>query len=417
MEKETRVLFIDAFSTLHVGNGALLDNSHKISREVFETSDISIVTSDPATNFARYKNVIEDVFSNYPPTTHQKLIWTLLYFLNCSLLLIYAKLGLPKSLWLLGSRFRRIAIAIDAADCIVSISGESINDHFAPQMYMRLYLFWICIFLEKKFFIFPQSIGPVFRSLSKKLLRRALANAEVVFARDHESFELSKDILSQLPVKVVYCPDVAITQDSPSSSSLRCFSQSKKVIGLTLSFAPKEICSGTGYVSQIIKSISATFDPSIYSLLLMPSNYQRNGISPDYKICLDARNEFREHGFDADILDNTAIHPDEFQEIQKSLYIFISSRMHVGILATSAGTPTIMLNTQHKIRGYMRNIGMERFVVEFDTISTDLPKLARECIDSNVNIRVELLEINKKLRESVLSTIKLYCKPNTPCTP
>lgn len=398
-----KVVFIDAFSAIHVGNGALLDNSYKIALEKFKANDVVIITSDPETNRGRYKNIVEDVFSDYPNNYCMKLIWAFLFFVNCTFFYMYKKLGVPKWAWLLGARFRKIALAIEKSDIVVSISGESINDHFAPQMYMRCYLFYLCIRLGKDFYVFPQSIGPIFRNTSKKALRLFLSGSKVIFSRDIESFKLSQEIWEGKPVNVVYCPDVAVTQESIKDESLAIFNRGKKVVGITLSDVPDELAGGAGYSEKVVSTICNVLDPDKYCILIMPSNYKRDGISCDYKICEQAYQEFLLQGFEVDILQNMVIHPDKYQGIQRSLYLFISSRMHVGILATSAAIPTIMLNTQHKIRGYMKNIGMEDFVIEYGDIESQLPVLIRRCIEQEQHAIIcsQLFLKNQQMRYMV----------------
>ena len=402
-----KIVFIDAFSTIHVGNGALLDNSFKIASQRFKTNDITIVTSDPETNKGRYENIIEDVFSNYPTNNFSKLIWAILFFSNFSLFFIYQKLGIPQRLWILGTRYRKIASAIAESDIVISISGESINDHFAPQMYMRCYLFYLSIKLGKDFYVFPQSIGPIFRSTSKKALRFFLSGAKTIFCRDMESFKLSQDIWKSEPVDVVYCPDVAVTQDSAKDESLAIFNSGKKVVGITLSDVPDEIAGSAGYYEKMVKTICQSLNSDEHCILMMPSNYKRIGTSRDYEICTRAYQELLAQNFEVEILQNKAIHPDHYQGIQKSLSLFISSRMHVGILATSAAVPTIMLNTQHKIRGYMKNISMEDFVIEYDEIESRLPALVARCIEptQHSEIREQLYSKNQEMRRMVMKIV------------
>ena len=406
MSINKKIIFIDAFSTIHVGNGALLDNSYHLASSVFDTKNISIVTSDPKTNRCRYPNIIEDVFSNYPTNRIAKLIWTILFFINCTLFYLYKKLKFPQKLWFLGNRFKTIATSISESDIVISISGESINDHFAPQMFMRIYLFYICTKLGKALYIFPQSIGPIFRTSSRIMLKHALSNAKVIFARDNESFSLASSIWEDRPVRVIYCPDVAVMQESAPDNSLRIFHSGRKVVGITLSDVPNEITGSAGYVEKMIEGIITTLTPNEHAILMMPSNYQTNGVSRDYRICESAKIAFEAKGFQVELLKDQAIHPEQYQGIQKCLYLFISSRMHVGILGTSAAVPTIMLNTQHKIRGYMKNIGMESYVMEYADIELQLPKLIKKCMSNNSDIRQLLKAKNSELRYMVFETIR-----------
>ena len=397
-------VFIDAFSTLHVGNGALLDNSYKLTKEYLNVQNVHVVTADTETNKHRYDSVIEDVFATYPKTKIKKYIWSLWYLANCALCWIFISLKIPYKYWVVSKKFKSIFSVIQKSEFVISISGETLNDFFAPQMYMRCIMFYLCIKLGKRFCIFPQSIGPVFRKASVKMLRFCLGDAEVIFARDNISFDLSKKIWNGCSVNVAYCPDVAVTQESIASTNNEYIDIGKKTVGVTLSNPPEEISGGKNYVDTMISAISKNLDKNIHSILLMPSNFKKNGSSDDYKICEYALEKFKENGFSAKILPNEIIHPDIYQGIQKSLFLFISSRMHVGILATSAGTPTIMLNTQHKIRGYMENIEMGDYVVKYQSLEADLSRLISQRCAENLIIREQLAVQNNRMRGRLSET-------------
>lgn len=392
-------VFIDAFSTIHVGNGALLDNSYKLAKDHLNVKNIHVVSADTDTNKNRYESVISDIFSSYPKTKQKKLLWSMWYITNCVLSWIFISLKIPVKYWIASSRFKQIFKVIQKSEFVISISGETLNDYFAPQMYMRCLMFYLCIKLGKRFCVFPQSIGPIFRDTSVKMLRLFLGKAEVIFARDQISLDLANKIWKGCSVKVAYSPDVAVTQESSQPDIEQCTDAGKKIIGITLSNPPAEIAGGTDYVNKMIAAISAALDKNQYSIHLMPSNFKKHGISEDYNTCKYAMAKFVELGFSAKILPNEIIHPDEYQTIQKTLALFISSRMHVGILATSAAVPTIMLNTQHKIRGYMDNIEMGDFVIEYEGIEPNLPGLIKRSIADNELIRKQLKTQNAHMRK------------------
>lgn len=393
-----KILFIDAFSTLHVGNGALLDNSLKACQIKFDNPVFKIITSDVKTNEGRYSEVVEDVFSNYPSGRLSKLIWVCIFFLNCSIAWLFYKLNINSKFIPIGTRYKRVFNAIIESDKIVSISGETLNDHFMPQMYQRCYLFKICISLKKDLYIFPQSIGPIFRKSSFLILRTTLSGAKEIYGRDKESLALAKKIWAGSRARISYSPDVAVLQDSVVNKTASVFQGNKKVIGLTLSDFPNEIQKNGGDIDLIIQACIKSFDSNQYAFYLMPSNYKCNSKSNDYVICEDAHKYLTDLGYECSILNNKPIFPEEYQAIQKGLFIFISTRMHVGILATAAITPTIMINTQHKIRGYMENISMGKQVIEVENINDDLALVISETIVNNLVIREKLKEENIKMR-------------------
>lgn len=397
-QNQPTILMIDAFSTLHVGNGALIDNTYKLCKQ-YLGEDVEILSIDAPTNEGRFPVVRADIFTDYGGTFIQKLkkalsiiFFFIIEYLNT--ILFRSKLRLP---W--PKRFADFLSAVDRADICVSLSGETINDHYRPHMYLRLLTYYLTIVKGKKFIVFPQSIGPVFRPTSKWLLRKTLGDAHTIFARDIPSFELARALWSDKTVSIVFCPDVATTQEStpqPLPTSTR-----EKTIGLTVSDIPKaEMGVKNDYLPALLGGIANALDKERFNILLMPSNYRHGSRSADYATCLEAKKFLEERGFSASILPDQIVHPDAYQGLQKNLYAFLSTRMHVGILATSAGIPTLMINTQHKIRSYMSLIGMDDFTVELDQLHT-VPEKLNRLINENEDLRFQLKKGNDLLRQQV----------------
>lgn len=398
-----KVLMIDAFSTLHVGNGALIDNTYKLCKQ-YLGGRIEILSIDASTNKGRFPVVLDDIFTGYGGGLLSKLGYALAitFFVMAECLNTMAFNGRVRLPW--KGRYRLMLEALDRADICVSLSGETINDHYRPHMYLRLLTYYLAVLKGKKFVVFPQSIGPVFRPLSKWLLRKTLGRAHAIIARDRESYALAKQLWDGCKVEVLFSPDVATTQDS-TAKSLPVATEGKKVIGITVSDIPRDEMAYQGdYLNELLEGIAVALDKDAYQILMMPSNYRHNEVSQDYRVCLEAKTILQEKGFDVAILSNEIIHPDIYQGMQKSLFAFISTRMHVGILATSAGVPTLMINTQHKIRSYMSLMDMEDFVLELHSLAAVTEKMD-ELLGKNMALRERLIVNNKQLREQVAATM------------
>lgn len=397
-----KILILDALSTVHVGNGVLLDNSIKKCLELFPESQITIMSNDKKTNDLRYQNVFDDVFYDFPKTKIKKIIWTLRFAVFISAQLVVNKLFKRNFLiFCFNDAQRNLMLQIDRADICLSISGEIINDHYYARLYMRLAVFWVAIIKKKKVVIFPQSIGPIYRKVSKLYLRMVLKNAEIISARDSASLEVAKEIWGGASARVIYAPDIGVYQQSkPSDEIKKYFDNDKPVIGVTLSKVPREIVCEIDYIKEIVEAVKAALNPSEYNVLFMPSNYMLSGESDDYILCSNARTLFLGAGYNCAILKNNLIFQDEFQAIQKSLKLFITTRMHVGILATSAAVPTIMVNSQHKILGYMENIKSEDMVVQYQELRRALYKKMIFSLEekSNQALREKLLCENADMK-------------------
>ena len=284
----SKVLMIDAFSTLHVGNGALIDNTYKLCRQ-YLGEKIDILSIDARTNKGRFPVVLDDIFTGYGGSFLNKLSYalaiTLFVMIECLNVIVFN--GRVRVPW--KGRYALMLGALDRSDICVSLSGETINDHYRPHMYLRLLAYYLAVLKGKKFIVFPQSIGPVFRPLSKWLLRKTLGGAHAIVARDRESFALAKELWAGCKVKVLFSPDVATTQES-IARPLPVASQGKKVIGITVSDIPRDEMGYQGdYLRDLLDGIVAALDKESYQILMMPSNYRHNEISQDYRVCLAAK--------------------------------------------------------------------------------------------------------------------------------
>lgn len=404
-----RALLIDAFSTVHVGNGALIDNTYKLVAANFK-GEVDVLTIDTKPNVGRFDRVYEDIFSDYSGGKWNKLkvaLLVLLVFLveAPNSYLFKGRIRFP---W--GGRLRKQLDVINSSSLCVSLSGETINDHYYPHMYLRLLIYWLPILQGKRFVLFPQSIGPVFKPLSKFLLRLCLGKAEYAIARDKKSYETACELWKNCPIKVEFCPDVAVTQNS-EAQDFTVSKTDRPLVGLTVSDIPRAEMGFNGdYLNAIVSAVAASVDKERFEIVLMPSNYVHGRMSNDYKFCLAAKESLEQRGYVASILENRIYHPDEYQGLQRKLYAFITTRMHVGILGTSAAVPTVMINTQHKIRAYMELMGRGDCVVELNRLQDDLPKCIEFVLKNNEGLRFELKKKNAELRNQVESVLARIVK-------
>ncbi|PJB82590.1 MAG: hypothetical protein CO090_02335 [Acidobacteria bacterium CG_4_9_14_3_um_filter_49_7] len=395
-----RVLLMDTLSTIHVGNGALLENTIKLCNEAFGPCEIHIITTDIETNKLRYDKLHNSMFGTFASGRGRigKIAW-----LVKEAFFIFLQIANELTV-----RFssRRLAFnddqknairAIEDCDVCVSCGGEVLLDTYFKTLPFWLFTYWLAIRKHKTFILFPQSVGPLKKRWTRALVRLALKNATLLVGRDKPSCETLSS-LGFHQKQVMYAPDVAIFQEAGTCDVHSCFSdRNKKVVGVTVSRPPfHEMGAEVDLVSGIGAQIEK-LSPSEFKVLIMPSNYIRDGISTDYALCLQLKDRLLSR-FETAILENRPWFPDEYTAMLEGLEFFISTRMHVTILATTVGIPAIAINTQHKIRGYMENIKMEQFCLEYDEIGR-IFELSQEIISNRVAISDELKKANASLKK------------------
>ena len=396
-----KIVLMDAFSTIHVGNGALLENTILLCKKTYgEDCHISIISTDVETNNLKYKNLYHYLFSDYQRGKSKlyKMTWFLKNFLFMFLHIINVyTVNLSPSKLTLNQKRKDTLKVIEEADVCISLFGEGIKNSTSKSLPFFLFTFWLSIKKGADFILFPQSVGPLTKNWANKLVYYSLKDAKFFAGRDMNSYKKLLE-LGFNTERVMYVPDVAIQQQKGKADIYDYFAdKNKKIIGITISNAPKdEVGKEIDFIKEISPQIEK-LDSTTYQILIMPSNYIKNGISEDYALCLKLKESLKDK-FEVSILENRPYFPDEYSALLTQLELFITTRMHVMILATTMFTPTIAIYTQHKIMGYMQNINMEKFCLDYDHLD-EIYNKAMELIENREDIIKQLEEENKKLRK------------------
>lgn len=96
--------------------------------------------------------------------------------------------------------------------------------------------------------------------------------------------------------------------------------------------------------------------------------------------------------------------PEELIAFMKNFSFVISSRLHMNILSSIVGTPSIGLVRNSKIIDFANLLGLKYFSIENLNIK-DLERYCDELIDKNDNLRKEILQRVNKMREIHLKSV------------
>lgn len=399
-----KILIMDAYSAIHVGNGALLENTIDLCERAWGDCEIFIMTMDKKTNLLKYdkKNLYSPIFGDFckKKSFNEKAIWGLEQILFMMLHILNESIfKIPSKKIVFSKEQKEAILVIEQADICISCGGEMISDTFYRMLPFWLFGFWLAIKKKKCFIIFPQSIGPLNMKWTKVLVKAAIKDSALIVARDMLSYNTLKE-LKFVKEKVLFCPDVAIRQkyerhDVYDINKYFKYDE-KKIVGITLSKPPaNEIILTFDLVKKINEQVNM-LDSNEYKIIIMPSNYIHDGVSDDYTQCMELKKKL-EKKFDISILENRPYFPIEFTTLLSQLEVLISTRMHVSILATSISIPVIAINTQNKVLSYMKIIGMERFCVEYECMD-DIYWMMEEVFLNSKEIKKKLKEKNNELR-------------------
>jgi polysaccharide pyruvyl transferase WcaK-like protein len=399
------ILLLDANTVYHTGNAALIESTIEQLKTQFSETKITILAFDPdsiAKMFPEHKT-LECLWatpvSSYSRTEKIKWavcesMWTLVNTLNYSLLAKMRVLINPQKYTFSSSKIAALK-AFSDADIIVSISGEMLSSHNWKRLPLFLYGYWLSHAMGKIVAIYPQSIGPFDKKLTKLIVRYVLRKCDVIFPRDRISLaNINKLRIPESKVHLV--PDVAVNQPCISSNEAKNLFNKEGVdfskrplVGITLSkfkesdyqsyfFAIKKLCD---FIVHDIKGMVVLISPN------MPYKQEVSDFSLAQGLYknISCKNNVR-------LLSNL-YSPSELKGMLGELDLFISTRMHASILSTMRGTPTITINTQPKLKGYMEMISQEAWSCEIEDFTIEKAKqMVREILANSEQVRESLVK-------------------------
>lgn len=299
------------------------------------------------------------------------------------------------------------------ADIVISISGEMLQDALWRRIPLFLYGYWLAHNMGKTVAIFPQSIGPLKKSFVRIMVRYVLNRCDLVLPRDHLSFRAVKQ-LGINAEKVYLVPDVAVNQSYISSNEARQLLEAEGVelgrrplVGMAISkwkklgnqeylLVMKDICQ---FITVDMKGTIVLFSPN------MPFRQEVSDLESArilYESLPSQKN--------VTLLSKTYT-PREFKGMQGELDLFVSTRMHAAILSTMVGVPTITINTQPKLLGYMEMIHQQERACEVAGLTVErAKKLVQDTLENSVQIRADLEKARHELGEQAAMASKFLKK-------
>ena len=414
------ILLVDANTVYHVGNAALLESTIEQLKTQFLEANIKILAFDPNSISKMFTdvNVIECLWAR-PISTFSLIgkawciiresVWICINTLN----LFFKnkmRIGLKPRMYTFSPTKRAVIKAYLDTDIVISISAEMLNDHSWKRLTLFLYGYWLAYIMGKIVSIYPQSIGPIDKWPVKAIARYVLNKCDLILPRDQISLANVMKLGIQ-KTKVHLVPDVAVNQPYISSNKAKQFLKKEGIkfdrrplIGITISkfresdyqkyfFVIKQLCQ---LIVTEIKGEVVFFSPNLpYSkeisdLSLAHDLYKELSVKKNVTII------------------SNLYSPSEFKGMLGELDLFISSRMHASILSTMCGTPTITINTQPKLKGYMKMVHQETWACDVEDFTIEkAPLMVKEIISNSAQVRESLAMTRLEIGHDALMASKL----------
>ncbi len=405
-----KVLIVDAYTPAHVGNGVLLKSSIEVIKRAMPDADISFLSLETSTPKLISDLPYDSFLFKFPVhlSTLRKICWLITNSIFMMIHILNIKTIKLNPSILCCSKYRKTAFdRIQEADIVISITGEAINDRTRATLPFFLFTYWMAAALGKKMVIFPQSIGPLNRKWTRKLCNIVLNRCALVVGRDDYSIEELKG-LGVDDNKTFFSPDVGVIQpfidEKQAAEILNKQSinpKGKTLIGISVSKPKEDGIANIDHISIMLESIINTYDQENVKFLILPANMPLTGVDEgDLADCIEFSEKLSK--FDVSIMEPRIYSPEEYKGVLSLLDLFVSSRMHVSILATMAATPTVTINTQRKLYGYMTNIGLQEYSLNLDTLTNEqLSQCMKRALKNKSDIKNHLLHQRKNMNHKI----------------
>ena len=414
------ILLVDANSVYHIGNAALLESTIEQLKTQFPKAKFTILAFDPDSIAKMYPEheVLECLWAK-PISSYSKVekikwavcesIWTLTNTLNYFLLKKMHILINPQK-YTFSSSKRAVLKAFSDTDIVVSISGEMLSDYSWKRLPLFLYEYWLGNAMGKIVAIYPQSIGPLNKKFTQLIVRCVLRKCDLVFPRDKISL-ISINNLNIPSNKVHLVPDVAVNQPYISANESKIMLNKEGIdlsihplVGITISkFKESDYRRYFSVIKELCHFIVSDLRGAI--VFFSPNMPHKEEVS-DLSLAQSLYNELSCKD-NIKLLSNL-YSPCEFKGMLGELDLFISSRMHVSILATMKGTPTITINSQPKLKGYMQMICQEKWACDVKDFTIERAKqMVREILANSCQVREDLAKARLKVGDDAIVATKL----------
>ncbi len=245
--------------------------------------------------------------------------------------------------------------AIDAADLVVGCGGGSLHDLSALDLHPRLATIHACARAGKPFVAFAQGIGPLESPLSRVGARNALSEATWILVRDAESARVLRHLGVTAPVEVGV--DAAVGG--------RVLAQPKGTDGPLLGVTvrgwhfPGEADPAAAqdrYEGAVALACDAWAARTGGLVRFLSTCTSLGGYAQDDRVA--ARRVAARMDHPAEVVRDTALPFDVVRGQAAACDLFLGTRLHSLIFATTAGVPAVGVGYARETGEWLEQVGL-----------------------------------------------------------
>jgi colanic acid/amylovoran biosynthesis protein len=316
--------------------------------------------------------------------------------------------------------WRKFVDAYRQADLVVNCPGNQFftMGTFGWPLIISAASIYCAYLFKKPFYVLPQSIGPLHRRWERRLIKWLLTQARIVFVREPLSLRLARELGLSME-KVRFSPDLAfdspfVDRDHALAYLKRLgYDESKGAVGVTvinrMTGSLKKEWFGLYYsaIAAALERLVKKYDVRIYFFpqVTGPSQQEDDRIAAR-KVAERMKDLMRNV-----VVVDEPLTPEMLKGMYGLMDIFVATRMHSGIFASSMTTPTLFIGYLTKIQGMVESLGLQDWLIELNEIEeTYLWEKLEKLWLKREALRRRLLEIMLEVTEQTLQVGKLIAE-------
>lgn len=373
-----KITITNGYTWYNKGDAGILLGTVNAIKEIYgEDVEINILSFTPEEDKIRYckdpyiKNVYSNVLNPYPfkKTFFGKKIAILKLFKD--MLVHYLKLNIFRDKFIESQANLKV---LKESDLLVVCGGGFLGGK-KFNSFMHLYQMYVNNKMKKPVVLWGTSIEPFKNNIVEYYTEKRIKDLSHVFPRETITNDYLEKILEK--DKFTLIPDMAFMLENRKENfefvtNLR--ERFDNVFGLTVREwrfpnSKDKNKAKINYINAIKDMIIYYADEKNAVFVFIPQVIFEGDddsiIAEEIKSKLPE--EYREHF----IINKTDWSPVEIKSLINNFDIFIGTRMHSNIFATSMAVPTVAIAYEKKTNGIMETVGLSEYVVEIDTITKD----------------------------------------------
>lgn len=405
----TKILITNAWSWYNKGDAAIVIAMVQSLRKFIPDANISVLSGTPEVDRSKYEKYGIKIFQRLR-TVESNRKWKIIKgveifspWIRRSLWAILYRLIKKDIKWLKGKE-SDVLDEYAESDVIVSCGGEVIWGN-AGYILPNLLEIFLGKLLNKPVVIYAHSIGPFDSKLAELVTMLFLNRADLITLRESISEEYLQKIKVTKPTIIVTADVAFLLQPiSPQEAKELLIKENvdfkKTLIGITLrrwifpDSTDPEIKFKI-YIKEVSKTIDFLIRKLNATVIFFPQVIVPNSEFEDDRIV--AQEVYRQvtHKKDFKVL-NKDYSPEELKGMIGQIDLFIGTRMHSNIFATSMYIPTMAIGYRHKTKGIMKILKLDEYVCDINNLNS-----------KNVSKKIQFALANKeKIKENLKMEIK-----------